>query len=190
MARSSAAKQGRHNLPAQATALVGRDRAVAGVRHIVLGDDGRLVTLTGVGGCGKTRLAVEVASSLVDSFRDGVWLVALAPVADRLLIPQAVAAELGVRERTDRSVLEGLVAHLKNRQLLLVLDNCEHLLEPCAELARELLQRCTSLRVLVTSRESLRISGELAWRVPSLAIPDPRAIQSPADVVRYSAVQL
>src|SRR5215471_14831055 len=152
MARSNAAKQGRHNLPAQATAIVGRDRDVADVRHIVLGDDGRLVTLTGVGGCGKTRLAVEVASSLVDSFKDGVWLVALAPVADRLLIPQAVAAALGVRERTDRSVLDGLIAHLRNRQPLLVLDNCEHLLEASAELAGELLQRCPALRLLVTSR--------------------------------------
>jgi predicted ATPase/DNA-binding CsgD family transcriptional regulator len=190
MARSSAAKHDRHNLKAEATALVGRDQDVANVLRLVLGEEGRLVTLTGVGGCGKTRLALGVGSALVGSFKDGVWLVALAPVADPLLLPQAVAAVLGVRERTDRSLLDGLVAHLKSRQLLLVLDNCEHLLEACAELAGELLQGCPTLRLLVTSREPLRISGELAWRVPSLASPDPRAIEGPDEVVRYPAVQL
>jgi len=190
MARSAARRHGHHDLPAQPTALVGRDQDIVNVHELVLGDEGRLVTLTGVGGCGKTRLALGVATTLEDSFKDGVCLVALAPVADPLLVPQAVASVLGVRERSDRSLLDGLVAYLEKRQLLLVLDNCEHALEACAELTGKVLLSCPSVRVLATSREPLRISGERAWRVPSLATPDPSSSQSPDEVKRYPAVQL
>jgi non-specific serine/threonine protein kinase len=177
-------------LPAQATALIGRGQDIAGLCQVVLADEGRLVTLTGVGGCGKTRLALGVASALTGSFRDGVWLVALAPVADPLLVPQTVASVLGVRESSDRSLLDGLVAHLSRRELLLVLDNCEHLLTGCAELADALLQGCPRLRLLTTSREPLHISGERAWRVPSLAVPDPRAILPLDELTRFPALQL
>src|SRR5437588_11150494 len=110
MARSAPAMHGHHNLPTHATALVGRDRDVADLRPLLLSDDGRLVTLTGVGGCGKTRLALGVASSLIGSFKDGVWLVELAALADPLLVPQAVASVLGMRERSDRSLLDVVVA--------------------------------------------------------------------------------
>jgi predicted ATPase len=190
MAREAPALPGHHNLPTHATALVGRDREVADLRQLLLSDDGRLVTLTGVGGCGKTRLALGVASSLIGSFKDGVWLVELAALADPLLVPQAVASVLGVRERSDRALLDVLVAHLARRQVLLVLDNCEHLVKACAELADTLLHGCPGVRLLATSREPLHIAGERAWRVPSLAIPDPRAIVPPDELARYSAAQL
>jgi hypothetical protein len=147
MARSAPAMQDHHNLPTHPTTLVGRDREVADLRQLLLSDVGRLVTLTGVGGCGKTRLALGVASSLVDSFKDGVWLVELAALADPLLVPQAVASVLGVRERSDRSLLEVVVAHLARREVLLVLDNCEHLVKPCAELADTLLHGCPRVRL-------------------------------------------
>src|SRR5438270_3721802 len=152
MARPRPMWLGHHNLPASGTALVGRDQDVASLSRLVLGGEGRLVTLTGVGGCGKTRLAIKVASELVGTFRDGVWLVGLAPLTDPLLVPQAVASVLGVHERADRTLLEGLVAHVAQRQLLLVLDNCEHLVQSCAELAEKLLQGAQSLRLLATSR--------------------------------------
>src|SRR5713101_3584302 len=157
---------------------------------LVLSDDGRLVTLTGVGGCGKTRLALGVASSLIGSFKDGVWLVELAALADPLLVPHAVALVLGVHERADRSLLDVLVAHLARRQVLLVLDNCEHLVKVCAELADTLLHGCPGVRLLATSREALHIAGERAWRVPALAIPDPHSIVPPDELVHYAAVQL
>ena len=110
MARSAPALHNHHNLPTHATVLVGRDREVADLRRLLLSDDGRLVTLTGVGGCGKTRLALGVASSVIGSFKDGVWLVELAALADPQLVPQATASVLGVRERSDRSLLDALVA--------------------------------------------------------------------------------
>jgi len=191
MARSAPALHGHgHNLPTHATALVGRERELADLRQLLLSDDGRLVTLTGVGGCGKTRLALGVAASLISSFKHGVWMVELAALADSALVPQAVASVLGIRERSDPSLLDELVARLSRRQVLLVLDNCEHLVKPCAELADTLIHGCPGLRVLATSREPLHIAGERTWRVPSLAIPAPHSILPPDELVRYPAVQL
>lgn len=183
-------RRAHHNLPMHGPALVGRDQDVARLSRTVLGGDGHLVTLTGVGGCGKTRLAFTVASKLGPSFKDGVWLVELAPLADPLLVTHAVASVLGVREGPERSLLDVLVAHLAHRNLLLVLDNCEHLANVCAELADTLLRRCPTLRLLATSREPLRVSGEVAWRVPSLVVPDPSSILTGDDLVRYPATQL
>jgi predicted ATPase len=164
---------GYHNLPTHATALVGRDREIAELRQLLLSGDGRLVTLTGIGGCGKTRLALGVASKVISSFKDGIRLVELAALADPQLVPQAVSSVLGVRERSDQSLLDVLVTFLARRQVLLVLDNCEHLVKACAELADALLHGCPGVRLLATSRERLHITGERAWRVPSLAMPDP-----------------
>jgi non-specific serine/threonine protein kinase len=146
--------------------------------------------VTGVGGCGKTRLALAVASQLVASFKDGVWLVTLAPLADPNLVPSAVASTLGVHERPDRSLLEALVAHLSRRQLLLVLDNCEHLVEACAELASTLLQGCPSLRILSTSRHPLQIDDEVVWRVPPLGYPESSATLGADELERYPAARL
>src|SRR5258707_8904974 len=177
MARSASLLHGHDNLPTHPTALVGRDREVADLRQLLLSDAGRLVTLTGVGGCGKTRLALGVASSLIGSFKDGVRLVELAAVVDPALVPQALASVLGVRERSDRSLRDALVAHLARRQVLLVLDNCEHVVKVCAELADTLLHGCPGVRLLATSREALHIPGERAWRGPSLALPQPDLIR-------------
>jgi hypothetical protein len=171
MARAAPVLHGHHNLPTHATALVGRDREVADLRQLLLSDDGRLITLTGVGGCGKTRLALGVASSLIGSFKDGVWLVELAALADPQLVQQAVTSVLGVRERSDRALLDALVSFLARRQVLLVLDNCEHLVKACAELADTLLHGCPGVRLLATSREALHIPGERAWRVPARPAP-------------------
>jgi predicted ATPase/DNA-binding CsgD family transcriptional regulator/Tfp pilus assembly protein PilF len=190
MVRSPPAAPAYHNLPAPGTILVGRDKDVARLCQLVLQPDGRLVTLTGVGGCGKTRLALRVAAQLVGSFKDGVWLVPLASLADPLLVPFAVGSALGLHERPDRSVLDGLVAHLSKRQLLLVLDNCEHLLQACAELAGTLLAACPLLRVMATSREPLQIAEEMAWRVPPLGYPDSPASLSLHELEKYPAVQL
>jgi len=162
MARLAQVGDEHHNLPPDSTQLVGRDKDVANLCHVVLESEGRLVTLTGVGGCGKTRLALRVASSMIGSFKDGVWLVSLAPLVDPQLVPHAVASVLGVRGRPDRAVLDAVVAHLARRQALLVLDNCEHVVKVCAEVAYTLLQGCPGLRLLATSRERLHISGERA----------------------------
>jgi len=161
--------RGPHNLPAQLTSFIGRDRDLAEVRRLLF--EHRLVTLTGFGGVGKTRLALEVAAGLADEYLDGVRLVELAPLADPLLVPRAVALALDVGEQPDRSLEELLEASLRQQELLLVLDNCEHLIQACAELAHRLLRACPDLRILATSRESLDILGEAIWPVSPLELP-------------------
>ena len=190
MVRARSVRRSRHDVPLQRTALIGREHDVARVRHLILGNKGRLVTLTGAGGCGKTRLALAVAAELTDSFQEGARLIQLASVADPLHVPQAVASALGVRDRAGRSLLDSLAAYLAPREILLVLDNCEHLIAAAAELADHLLEACASVSVLATSREPLRIAGEVTWRVPSLAVPDLRVTQSPADLLQISSVRL
>jgi predicted ATPase/DNA-binding SARP family transcriptional activator len=177
-----------HNLLLQLTSFVGREREMAELTSLLATT--RLLTLTGVGGCGKTRLAVEMASSLLDTFDDGVWLVELAALTDPTLVPQAVASILGVSEQPGRPVTESLAGYLKARRLLLVLDNCEHLIVACAQLVEALLRTCPNLGVLATSREPLHIAGELTWRVPSLSLPDPRRLPSLADLAQNEAVRL
>jgi non-specific serine/threonine protein kinase len=159
-----------HNLPLQLTSFVGREREIAEVERL-LGTT-RLLTLTGAGGSGKTRLASEVAARVWGDYTDGVWLVELAALADPALVPQAVATALGVREAPGRTFTEALVAYLRPRCLLLILDNCEHLVAACAQLAEALLRAVPGLRILATSREALGNSGETAWWVPSLRIPE------------------
>src|SRR5439155_15620663 len=136
-------------------------------------DGVRTLTPPGAGGCGKTRVALRVAAETLDEFPAGAWLVELASLADPALVPYALAATLGVRERPGHPIVETLRTYLGPRRLLLVLDNCEHLVDACAQLAAALLAACPELRILATSREPLRIGGEVTWRVPSLAAPDP-----------------
>jgi non-specific serine/threonine protein kinase len=188
-----AAQPARTNLPLALTSFIGREREQGEVQ--VLLEAARLVTLTGTGGCGKTRLALEVAATLVAAFPDGVWLVELAALADPLLMPNFVANALGVREVPGRSVATTLVEHLRSRHLLLVLDNCEHLIDACAALVETLILSCPRLWILATSREALGTSGESIWPVAVLSIPDLRVLPSSpeplvAEVTRYEAVRL
>ena len=179
----------RSNLPAPHR-LIGREQDSEAVRDLVLGAPGRLVTLTGTGGSGKSQLALMVAAGIVDSFPDGVYLVDLATVQAPQLVPFAVASVLGRRERTGETLLDTLVAYLRSRELLLVLDNCEHLIDVCASVVERILNACPQVRVLATSRERLRTGREVTWRVPSLATPDPGATLTPAELLTYPAVRL
>jgi non-specific serine/threonine protein kinase len=178
----------RHNLPAYLTSFVGREREIEDLKRLLTED--RLLTLTGSAGCGKTRLCVRIASEVVRGFSGGVWLTELAPVSDPELVPQAVARAVGVQEEAGRSLLQQLVDFVDAKQLLLVLDNCEHLTAACATLVETLLKSSTGLRVLVTSREPLRVSGERVWQVPPLSFPDAaRDVRLP-EAARYEAVRL
>jgi len=168
--------------------FVGREKELAEVKQL-LGAN-RLLTLTGAGGCGKTRLALAAASELLEKFEDGVWLVELAPLADPALVPQVAASTLGVREQPGRSLTETLSRYLGSKNVLLVLDNCEHLIEACAELAEALLRSCPDLRLLSTSREALGITGEVAWIVPSLSLPDLRRLPDIESLPRYESARL
>jgi non-specific serine/threonine protein kinase len=177
---------GKHNLPAPRTNLVGREREMVEVKR-TLAMTG-LLTLTGTGGCGKTRLALEVARDLVGTYRDGAWLIELAPLSEGALVPQAVADALGVREQPNRPLADTLARHLRGEKTLLVLDNCEHLIVAAAALVDALLGSCPRLRVLATSREALGVAGEAIWPVPPLSVPGTDG--SPADLMRYEAVRL
>jgi predicted ATPase len=161
-----------HNLPLELSSFVGREKELAEVKRLL--EDTRLLTLTGSGGCSKTRLALAVAGEMVERFEDGAWMVDLAPLADPALVPQAVASTLGAREQPGRRLTEILSDYLGSKKVLLVLDNCEHLIEACARLSEALLRSCPRLRVLATSREALGITGEPTWLVPSLSLPDLR----------------
>jgi predicted ATPase/transcriptional regulator with XRE-family HTH domain len=176
------------NLPLQLTTLIGREREIVEVGSL-LGTT-RLLTVTGSGGAGKTRLSLEVAAEALDTFKDGVWFVALAPLSDPGLIPDTVAEVLGLRNEQGRPLIETLLAHLHGKQLLLILDNCEHLIEDCARFADAVLRTGREVRILATSREALGIAGERTWRVPSLPAPDPRAALPVEQIEQYAAVQL
>ncbi len=177
-----------HNLPLELNEFVGRGSEVTEVRGL-LGNT-RLLTLTGAGGIGKTRLALRLAREVLADFADGVWLVELAPLADAALVPRAVAVAIGVFERPDQPLEETLVDVLRTRRLLLILDNCEHLVNACAALVERLLSYCPYVRVLTTSREQLGISGETTWRVPSLSLPLAERSASVEDLIRSDAVRL
>ena len=157
-----------NNLPLQLTSFVGREKEIGKVKHLL--SQTRLLTLTGSGGTGKTRLSLHAAAEMLPFFPDGVWFVELAPLADPSLVPQTVAAVLGVRGG-ERPVLEALVESLRDKTMLLILDNCEHLIDACASLAEALLGTCPNLRILASSREALGIPGESTFQVPPLSLP-------------------
>ena len=185
---ASEGRRPKNNLPLQLTGLVGREREIAEVERLL--SEHRLLTLTGPGGSGKTRLALAVASTLGDDYEDEAWLVELAPLSDPELVPQAVAPVLGVREEPGTAVLDSLRAHLEAREILLVLDNCEHLVDACADLADALLRSCPDLKVFATSREALGVVGETLFVVPPLSLPDPRHLQDIEGLSHYEATEL
>ncbi len=178
----------KHNLPHPVSSFIGREREIAEIR--VLLSTTRLVTLTGTGGCGKTRLALETARQALDEFPDGIWLVSLASLSEPMLVVQTIASTLGVREVPPHPVLDALSGYLRSRSLLLILDNCEHLVEACAQAANALLQSCPQLHVLATSREALEIQGEAQYYVPSLSLPEEGQVPSPESMIRSDAVRL
>jgi predicted ATPase/DNA-binding CsgD family transcriptional regulator len=158
-----------NNLPAELSSFVGRERQLAELRRLLR--KSRLITLTGPGGAGKTRLALRLAASVLDRYLDGVWLVDLAALNDARLLEQTVASACGMREEGVRPMLRVLAEHLGARRTLLILDSCEHLVDACATLAESLLRSCPKLTILDTSREPLGVQGELIWRTPSLSLP-------------------
>ena len=174
------------NLPAARSSFVGREREMAEVERGLAAT--RLLTLTGAGGSGKTRLAVEAARDLISAYPDGVWLVELAPLSEGALVPKEVAQALGVPERPAQPLDETLAEVLRDRELLLLIDNCEHLLEAAARLVDRLLDSCPHLSILATSREAICVEGEARWLVPPLSVPEDG---SPSEELQeYESVRL
>lgn len=176
------------NLPIQLTSFIGREREMAELKQLL--NQARLLTLTGSGGAGKTRLSLQVAAELLESFENGIWFVELAPLSDPALVPHTVAYVLKVREEPNRLIVETLVNYLHQKRILLILDNCEHLIEATAQLADSLLRACPDLHILASSREALGIGGEAIYRVPSLSLPEQTTQQTVAGLSQYEAVRL
>jgi predicted ATPase len=176
------------NLPIQLTSFVGREKEIAEVQRLL--DTTRLLTLTGSGGAGKTRLSLQVGAECLNQFSNGVWFVELAPVADPTLVPQTLLSIFNLREDSHRSALEVLIDYLRAKTLLIVLDNCEHLIEACAQISESLLRACPKLHILASSREALGIAGEAAYRVPSLNTPDPAHLPSLDKLEKVDSIRL
>jgi predicted ATPase/class 3 adenylate cyclase/Tfp pilus assembly protein PilF len=177
-----------NNLPRKLTSFVGRERELAEIKDLIRASP--LVTIVGIGGAGKTRLALQAAADLLPEFRDGAWVVDLAPVSDPKQVTQAVAAAVGVRESPGLSLQAGIFDYLSERQLLLIVDGCEHVVASVAEFLQTLLTEAQKVHVLCTSRESLRISGERVWRIPSLPLPEARPLPGLETLTRNAAVRL
>ncbi|MFD0479983.1 ATP-binding protein [Nonomuraea thailandensis] len=176
------------SLPAYSGEIIGRRREIATVRQLLSGT--RLLTLTGTGGVGKTRLAAYVAAQVQRAFPDGVWLVELAPVQEESLLAVAIAEALGTQDEVPQPSTESMIEFLRAKQLLLVLDNCEHLVEACARLADTLLTMAPKVQLLATSRESLGVPGETVFIVPPLSFPGADDSLTENGLLRYDALAL
>ncbi len=174
----------RHNLPLELTSFIGRERELTETQEKL--GQARLLTLVGPGGTGKTRLSIQIGAAQLDRFEDGVWLVELAPIADPAFIVSTIADVLGLREAQGTPLMTLLVDYLRARQALLLLDNCEHLVEASARVADQLLRACPKLKIVASSREALGVDGETVYRVPSLSLPE----GSSRDLMRYEATRL
>jgi predicted ATPase/class 3 adenylate cyclase len=177
-----------HNLPVQLTSLIGREAETAEIKQRL--EKQRLITLTGIGGAGKTRLALRVAEEVLDQYANGVWFTELAGLADADLVPRSIAAVLGMRESSSRALLEQLQDYLHDKELLLVLDNCEHMIAECAAISDALLRACPKIKILASSREALGVAGEVAYSVPSLGVPELNSPISVEEISHFTAVQL
>jgi predicted ATPase/class 3 adenylate cyclase len=177
-----------NNLPMQLTSFIGREREIAEVRQELT--EHRLVTLTGSGGTGKTRLALQIAAEVLDHFEHGVWFVELAPLVDPDLIPRSILSVMSVSEQSGKTPLEILQEYLHDKKTLIVLDNCEHLIEASAKVANTLLNGAPHLKVLASSREALGVKGEVSYHVPSLSLPDPKQLPTIEQLSQYEAVRL
>src|SRR5438445_688378 len=177
----------KNNLPLQLTSFLGRTAELAALKELLAG--GRLVTLVGTGGIGKTRLAIELATEVLEDF-GYVWLAELAPITDPGLVAQTLMAAIDVREQAGRTPLDALIDYSAPTSALVILDNCEHLVEACAILAESLLEACPKLKIIATSREHLGVPGEASWRVPSLPVPDPEWLPALEQVAESAAVAL
>lgn len=162
-----------NNLPRDRTRFIGRNHELKECQQIL--DSSRLITLAGLGGCGKTRLAIKLAESLTGKFQAGVWFVDLSPLTETSRVEGAVAQVLGLREEADKDLNELVSAHISTMKMLLILDNCEHLLSSCAEFVDRLLNSCPEIRIIATSREALNVSGEKVLQLPPLRVPDPKS---------------
>ena len=178
----------KHNLPLQLTSFVGREQELKNVRTFMT--QTRLLTLQGSGGCGKTRLALQAAAEAVDDYPDGVWSVTLAPLAEDELVVRAIANALGIKEEPGREGLQTLCDALQKQTLLLLLDNCEHLVKAVAKVATALLQTCPGLHILATSRRKLNVAGEKCWNVPLLPVPGDTSEPTVEDALRNESVRL
>jgi predicted ATPase len=181
-------KPRRHNLPAQLTSFIGREKEIEQIT--ILLKTHRLVTLIGPGGVGKTRVAIKVAEEVLAEYTHGVWYVELAPIVDPDLVPQTVAAALGLRVDQGTPIIDLLIRYLGMKHFLILLDNCEHLVEACSLLVNRLLQVCSKLKFLVSSREALGVPGEAVYRMPSLTLPDLQKQQRKESLMQCEAVEL
>jgi predicted ATPase/class 3 adenylate cyclase len=177
-----------NNLPVQLTSFIGRDKELVEIKQALA--EHRLVTLTGSGGAGKSRISLQVASDSLEQFANGIWLAELAPLTEPDLIPQTILAAAGIQPQQGHTALESLIDFLREKNSLLVLDNCEHLIEACARLVETLLNAAPKLKILASSREALGVKGEQAWRVPSLSAPDIKHPPPLEQLLQYESVRL
>ena len=177
-----------NNLPVQITSFIGREDEIADIKQEL--ETHRLITLTGSGGTGKTRLSLQVAAELLNRFKHGVWFIELAPITDPDLIPQAILSEIGVIEQQGQQPLDALKEYLHHKKTLIILDNCEHLISACAQVVNALLNSAPDLKVLATSREALGVKGELSYPVPSLSLPDLKQILPIDQLLEIKSVRL
>ena len=178
----------KHNFPVHLTTFVGREQERDEISRLL--EQNRLVTMIGAGGIGKTRLALQTGQSLLNDYPDGVWFISLESIADEDLLPQTVASFLNIPEPPDKSLISAIKNEVENKSLLLILDNCEHLLDACAQLAEALLKTCPNLKILATSRDLLRLRGEAIYHVPPLTLPRSYDAQMINEIVNSESIQL
>lgn len=176
------------NLPIPLTSFIGRKREMSTIKQLLTST--RLITLTGSGGSGKTRLAIQVGMDVLDSFKDGGWWIDLSALTNKNLVAQSIAKSLGIQEAANLPPSETLANHLRSKHLLLIIDNCEHLIEASAQIIELLLKECPQLKILATSRESLNILGEHVWDVPLMGLPDPENLSLTDLLLDYEGIQL